>query len=116
MAEKITRQELLRVCAEVAREYPSVQYKETKEGTPYFNLDLKVYNNFAPDVRNWIWRCEQQMNYLVLNLKYRLMKMGIDARDNWKEGGNWRTIPEEFCTTYAWAVFPTENGLVATLC
>lgn len=115
MAKKITRQELLRVCAEVAREYPSVQYKETEEGTPYFNLDLKVYNNFAPEVRNWVWRCEQQMRDLVLNLKYRLMKMGVDATDTWKAGGNWKTIPEEFSTTYVWAVFPTVDGLVASL-
>ena len=115
MAKKITRQDLLRVCAEVARDFPSVEYKVTEEGTPYFNLDLKVNNNFAPEVRNWIWRCEQQMQDLVLNLKYRLMNMGVDATDTMRRGGNWQTIPEEFCTTYAWTVFPTENGQVMTL-
>ncbi|MBR2705199.1 MAG: hypothetical protein IKE91_07005 [Clostridia bacterium] len=114
MAERISRQDLLRVCRDVARDFPAVQHVVTEEGA-YFSLDLKVYNNFAPEVRNWIWRCELEMRNLMLNLKYRLMNMGVDATDSWKAGGNWQTIPEEFCTTYTWTVFPTENGQIMTL-
>ena len=63
MAERISRQDLLRVCRDVARDFPAVQHVVTEEGA-YFSLDLKVYNNFAPEVRNWIWRCELEMRNL----------------------------------------------------
>lgn len=112
---KVSQQELQHVCEVIARDFLNVQYCKTEKEHPMFTLELKVYDNKAPEVSEWIWRCERRMNELVKALEYYLQRLGIETSTNWKNGGNWRTIPGEYTATYLWAVFVIENGLVASL-